>query len=438
MALTTLIGRIFCGRYEVIDVLGMGGQAIVVKVIDRQTDAFLAIKCLIASPGDPNYQELLSRFQRESRICIGHPNVLDPLAYFEEDGQAFTVFPFLEGVPLSTYLATKGGRLTVAETEAVIVALADAVAACHAKGIIHRDIKPENILIRPDGTPCLLDLGICRSVHEQTITSRDMVLGTLGFMAPEQLRSPGSVDTRADLYALGALTYVMLTGRPAVNGTSTQEILANIEHETPVPPRQLDPSIPERVDQACMRLLAKDPNARFQSAAEFAQAIEGIPPAAAAAACPKCNAPTRPNARFCGACGARLAQSQPESLRCLACGTPVGEADLRPGCGRTFSPDDHRLQFTSGTLTGMVFRIPQGIYVVGREQFASRDQQISRSHFYAACFNGSVLIQDAGSVNRTFVGGQFAGSPLPLVANQEFRVAACAAIYTLSSRRPAW
>jgi len=438
MALTTLIGRILCGRYEVIDVLGIGGQAMVVKVIDRQTGASLAIKCLIASPGDPNYQELLSRFQRESRICIGHPNVLDPLTYFEEAGQAFTVFPFLDGVTLSTYLATKGGHLTVAETVAMIVALTDAVAACHAKGIIHRDIKPENILIRPDGTPCLLDLGICRSVHEQTITSRDMVLGTLGFMAPEQLRSPGSVDSRADLYALGALTYGMLTGRPAVSGTSTKEILANIEHETPVPPRQLDPSIPEHVSQACMRLLAKDPNSRFQSAADFAQAIQGIPQAATAAACPKCNAPARPNARFCSGCGTRLAQKQPESPRCLACGTAVGDASTCPGCNRTFSPDDHRLQFTSGTLAGMVFRIPQGIYIVGREQFASRDQQISRSHFYAACSNGSVLIQDAGSVNRTFVGGQFAASPIQLVANQEFRVAECAAIYTLNSRRASW
>jgi len=265
-----------------------------------------------------------------------------------------------------------------------------------------------------------------------------MVLGTLGFMAPEQLRSPGSVDPRADLYALGALTYVMLTGCPAVKGATTKEILASIEHEAPVPPRQIDPSIPEHVSQACMHLLAKDPNARFRSAAEFAQAIQGIPPAATAAACPKCNAPTRPNARYCSGCGTRLAEGQPESPRCLACGTLVGDANTCPGCNRTFSPDDHRLQFTSGTLAGMVVRIPQGIYVVGREQFASRDQQISRSHFYAACHNGSVLIQDAGSVNRTFVGGQFAGLPVPLVANQEFRVAACAATYTLRSRRPSW
>ena len=116
-------------------------------------------------------------------------------------------------------------------------------------------------------------------------------------------------------------------------------------------------------------------------------------------------------------------------MQCLACGSPVNESSLCPGCNKPFNPRGHRLQFTTGPLTGLTFLIPEGIFEVGRDELSPRDHHISRKHFAVACLNGSVSVQDIGSTNKTYIEGQVALKPTKLVANQQLVVAGNTAVY---------
>ena len=421
------IGEMILGRYEVTEYLPGGGQAILMKGIDKQTGDVVAIKQLAASPGGSSYDEELARFRRAAQIRIEHPNDVDPIDYGEEAGDHFMIMPFIEGSDLEDYLNQQGGRLSFDEAVSIACELALALKAAHDKGYVHRDIKPQNIRIALDGSVHLLDFGICRILTEKTITSGTGILGTLPYMSPEQLDPNQSEDHGADLYSVGVVLYRMLTGSLPVQGDTVSSVVGSICCQTPPPPRQLDPSIPEHVDRACMRLLAKHRDTRFQSAEEFLQAIQGTAPKTGS--CPSCSAQSYPNAGYCHSCGAELNGGR-ALLLCLACGTTIGQEPDCPGCGRPFGHSDHRLHFMRGSLTGRVYRIPEGIYCIGRDQLNQRDQEISRHHCYVTCTDGMVVIQDAGSTNHTFVGNEFAGGPIILAPNLQLHIARNVATYT--------
>ena len=137
--------------------------------------------------------------------------------------------------------------------------------------------------------------------------------------------------------------------------------------------------------------------------------------------CPSCGNPRQPNARFCGLCGAD--HNATAVVVCLACREAVDRLSSCPGCQRPFSPADHRLVGTLGTLIGQTFRVPEGIYDVGRPSLSPRDFNISKCHFRVACSNGTVTIQDAGSANKTYVAGQLADRPIVLALNQKVCIA---------------
>jgi hypothetical protein len=427
MSVLMLVGELILGRYEVLDLIAIGGEGAVARGIDRITGQPVAIKQLSVSPGDLHYEQQVRRLQRAGQIRIGHPGIVDAIDYGEDRGIWYLITPFVEGVDLEMHVRACGGRCSVEQALPIITALADALAAAHRRGIVHRDIKPLNIIITPDGTPKLIDFGICRVVHEPTLTHGSL-MGTPVWMSPEQTVNPATVDHRSDLYSLGLVLHFMLTGVPPVQASDPETAKRVIRDQRLPSLRQVDPSIPIHVDAACSRLLAKRPEDRFQTAEEFLAALASDQSASASRYCPACAQPQPSGALFCGRCGA---EQQPpcSAVFCFACGKPAAHDPICPGCQRPFSPSDHRFVFDSGPPAGRTYRIPEGIYVVGREAIMPRDFSISRSHVHVACSNGQVHVQDAGSANKTYVASRLAVQPVELRPLDEFLIAGSHAVY---------
>ncbi len=421
-----LLSRILLGHYETVDLIGGGAEGDVYKGRDLDTGAFVAIKRLTACPSDPHFPEQLARLKRAAQVRVGHPRVVEAIECGEEDGEWYLVMPFVEGVDLDIHVRACGGKCSAERAQSIILDLADGLIAIHNHGIVHRDIKPLNIMIEPDGRPKLIDFGICRNLREATIGNGGIV-GTPVWMSPEQTVDSAKVGQRSDLFSLGLVTHYVFTGVPPVQA-SDPETARRIICEVDFPSlRQLDPSIPAYVDAACLRLLAKKPEDRFRSAEEFRQALCVPSGSGGTAFCFSCGKAIQSTSRFCPSCGAGLMVTT--TVLCLACGFAVGNSPTCPGCKLAFSPCDHRIAFDAGACAGKTFRIPEGIYEVGRDIIEPRDYSISRRHFHVACSNGSVQVQDAGSANQTYVAGQLADRLMELRPHQEFLIARNHAIY---------
>jgi len=274
----------------------------------------------------------------------------------------------------------------------------------------------------------VIDLGVVKDLNSATVTQLGDAPGTPPWMSPEQVDGSQPLDHRSDLFALGNILYWLLTGQMAVQAQDRDAIRNSILHDTPPAPRQMDPTIPIHVEAACMRLLEKSPNARFPSAAELRQALGGQT-SQAARFCHACGLPTGGQARFCHGCGTNLLSPTPAKVICLACGAPADPGPTCPNCRRTFSGSNHRFRFRSGSTTGRDFRIPEGIFVVGRLQLSPGDTHISKSQLYMAAINGTVYLQDAGSTNKTLVAGQPAEAPVLLHPGIEITIAGNTAVY---------
>ena len=430
MAKTLNTRDIVLGHYEVVDLIISGGQSIVAKGIDKHTNQFVVIKQMLACSGQGHYKQELARFKREAAAIIGHPNVVDAIICGQQDGEWYMVMPFVEGVTLEEYVNACGGKLPVEQAIAVVRQIALGLNAIHQKGYVHRDIKPANIMIGTDGHVSILDKGICRNLNEQTITDGKALLGSILWMSPEQATSPGVEDYRSDLYSLGAIFYYLLTGTSPSNGKDVPSIITNICKTTPPAPTQINPAVSKQIDQICMQLLAKRPEARFQAADEFIQAIDGLSQSGQGNLfCTACCAQVPDGTKYCTRCGMQLDAVQNNIVKCLACGTQTGETSACSGCNRVFSPSDHRFCFTKGTVTGTAFRIPEGSFYTGRDEISSRDCMISRRHLSVICENGKVYIEDAGSANQTYVAGQLADRRTPLLPDCEIYLAGNMAIY---------
>ncbi len=151
--------------------------------------------------------------------------------------------------------------------------MGDALATAHAAGIVHRDVKPANVMRTPDGRTKLMDLGIARGIEGESITRASSILGTAGYVSPEQARGE-PVDHRSDIYSLGCVLYEMLTGRQPFEADNPVAVAYQHVHEAPVPPSSLEPSVPPALESVVLRAMEKDPQARFPSAADMVTALE--------------------------------------------------------------------------------------------------------------------------------------------------------------------
>jgi serine/threonine-protein kinase len=261
------------GKYEILDVLGTGGMGTVYRALDPVLQRIVAIKLLNREYGpDLGSNDVRARFRTEARAVarFNHPAIVSVYDFCDTDpAGAFFVMEYVDGFTLDHYMSDKqqGG---LAHTFELMTQLLDGLGYAHVRDVVHRDIKPSNLLVTRDGQLKITDFGIAKvGLLKQTQTG--MAIGTPEYMAPEQYTG-GAIDQRCDLYAAGTLFFQLLTGRPPFNGTTTQ-VMYQICHVTPDPVSTTDPAIPKLLDPILAKVLAKDPNDRFQTAKEFSDAI---------------------------------------------------------------------------------------------------------------------------------------------------------------------
>jgi serine/threonine protein kinase len=280
-------GVMLGGRYRLDERIASGGMGDVWRGTDEVLGRTVAVKILLpALLEEPGFAE---RFRGEARTMatINHPGVVDVYDYGSDQQIAFLVMEYVEGDALSRTLS-RVGRLTPARTMALVAQAADALQAAHEKGIVHRDVKPGNLLVRPNGTLVLTDFGIARSAMVGQLTAAGSVLGTASYISPEQ--AAGATATPAsDVYALGVVAYQCLSGHRPFEGDNPLEIAMRHVRDTARPlPADIPPAVRAIVD----RSMAKDPAARWPSAATLAAvarqaaATLGAPPPARPAAAP--------------------------------------------------------------------------------------------------------------------------------------------------------
>jgi serine/threonine-protein kinase len=256
--------------YEVEVVLGRGGMGVVFKARHLTLDRVVALKMMLA--GTYAGPEELARFRREATAvaALRHPNIVPVHDAGEVGGRPYFTMEFVEGGTLASSLAGKPQNPRRAAE--LVATLATAVQFAHQSGFIHRDLKPANILLTPDGHPKITDFGLVRSIEaDPEFTRSGAPLGTPGYMAPEQaLGRAGDVGPAADIYALGAILYQMLTGRPPFEGQSGCEIIQKVVAEEPVPPSRLYSGVPRDLETICLKCLQKNPAQRYGSALSLA------------------------------------------------------------------------------------------------------------------------------------------------------------------------
>lgn len=220
-----------------------------------------------------------ARFKQEMELTarLQHPHILEVLTAGARDDLLYYVMPYVAGESLR-HRIEREGRLPVADAILVLREVADALAFAHAQGIVHRDIKPENILLQ-GGHAVIMDFGVARALLAASggrrLTDPGTTVGTVGYMAPEQAAGDRDIDARADIYALGVVGYEVLTGVSPFGGATLQAMVAAHQAQLPLPPRERREEIPPDVSAALLMALAKDPAARFQSAADFRDALPG-------------------------------------------------------------------------------------------------------------------------------------------------------------------
>jgi serine/threonine protein kinase len=261
-----MIGQVF-GNYKITQKLGEGGMGEVFRGVDMMLEREVAIKFL--RPELASQAQVVERFRSEAVTLakLNHPNIAT-LYNFMRQGDSFVmVLEFVRGVTLDSVIQQRGA-IPVEQAIPIFCQMLDGIQEAHNYGIIHRDIKPANMMLTDKGTLKVLDFGIARILGTARMTRQGNIIGTIEYMSPEQVRG-FETDARSDIYSLGMLLYEMLTSRCPFDIQNEFELMkAQIEHY-PVPPRQLNPAIPEVVEQAIWKAIAKDPAQRFQSAAEF-------------------------------------------------------------------------------------------------------------------------------------------------------------------------
>jgi hypothetical protein len=255
-------------HFELIEPIGVGGMAAVIRARDTQLDRIVALKIL--PPEMANDPENVRRFHQEARAAakLDHENIARVFFYGEDQRLHFIAFEFVEGDNVRTLLERRG-RLSVTEAVNYVLQIAMGLAHAAARGVVHRDIKPSNIIITPNGRAKLVDMGLARHLgpHDaRALTQSGVTLGTFDYISPEQALEPRDADVRSDIYSLGCTFYHMLTGQPPVPDGTAAKKLHHHQNLAPLDPRQINPDVPDDVAAVLARMMAKNPRDRYQRA----------------------------------------------------------------------------------------------------------------------------------------------------------------------------
>jgi serine/threonine protein kinase/TolA-binding protein len=291
-------------HYRIIGKLGQGGMGEVYLADDSVLGRKVAIKLL--APGSIGDDQARRRLLREAQAAatLDHPNICAIYEIDNQEGVSFIVMQYVDGETLAARLRAR--PLGLKESLAFIGQVASALEEAHSRGIVHRDIKPQNIIITPRGSVKVLDFGLAKIVSfdetapagetQSLLTDAGLIVGTAPYMSPEQAKSAG-IDGRSDLFSLGSVLYECVTGAQAFTGTSAIEICSNVIRDDPPAPSRLNPRVPVELDRLILKLLAKNPNDRYQSATELVADLRSV---AEVLACDE-QTPTDPVRRDSGA-----------------------------------------------------------------------------------------------------------------------------------------
>ena len=266
------IGTLLDNRYEVLDVIGVGGMAIVYRARDTVLNRFVAVKMLKEEFSQDS--DFRRRFHAESQAVamLSHPNIVSIYDVSHSEDADYIVMELVEGVTLKEYMERKGA-LSAAEVLHFVPQIASALEHAHSRGIIHRDIKPQNLIILRDGTLKVTDFGIARFIESKQETMAGDALGSVHYVSPEQARG-SRVDSRSDIYSLGVVMYEMLTGRLPFEGDTPVAVVLQHINSVPLLPSEINPEIPVGLEEITMKAMNPDPEQRYAAASEMLADLE--------------------------------------------------------------------------------------------------------------------------------------------------------------------
>lgn len=266
------VGKRLDGRYEIRELIGNGGMANVYLAYDKLEDRMVALKILKDEYIDN--EEFLRRFRNESKAIavLSHPNIVKVFDVSFGNNIQYIVMEYIDGITLKEYIE-QNGKLNWKEAVHFTVQILRALQHAHERGVIHRDIKPQNIMLLEDGTIKVMDFGIASVARDERVKSSDKAIGSVHYISPEQA-SGATTDERTDIYAVGVMMYEMLTGKLPFEGANPEQIAVMHMQSKAVPPRNLNPEIPEGLEEITMRAMQKDVNMRYQSTVEMLRDID--------------------------------------------------------------------------------------------------------------------------------------------------------------------
>ena len=261
-------------RYDILQEVGRGAMGIVYKAMDRETSECVALKVL--KPEILGDKLMLERFKNELRLTrkITHKNVCRIYEFTRISKGPCISMEFIEGETIRSLL-NRIGVFSLRSTFDIARQICSGLREAHAQGVAHRDLKPENLMLDREGQIKIMDFGIARLFSGQAATTVGVIAGTPAYMAPEQVESR-NVDQRADIYSLGLIVYELLTGKEVFKADTPIAAAYKQVHEAPLPPRSVDPGIPESVENLVLRCIEKEPERRFQSIADLEVAIGAL------------------------------------------------------------------------------------------------------------------------------------------------------------------
>ena len=266
------VGKKIDGRYEILEIIGIGGMAVVYKAYDNIDDRIVAVKIL--KDEFLSNDEFIRRFKNESKAIaiLSHPNIVKVYDVSFGDRIQYIVMEYIDGITLKEYIGQQG-VLGWKEAVYFIAQILRALQHAHEKGIVHRDIKPQNIMLLSDGTIKVADFGIARFSKSETRTMTDKAIGSVHYIAPEQARGDVT-DHRADLYSVGVILYEMITGQLPFEADNAVSVAIMQLQAQAVQPRDINPTIPEGLEEITLKTMQKDTAQRYQSAAEMFRDID--------------------------------------------------------------------------------------------------------------------------------------------------------------------